>query len=170
MKFQAKRLILLFLCPCFAMVSNAQLKPHTKCPDLTVDVLNGTVNGLKPNTGAAEFKASVPCCTSSDFDASGAKCGGGIYYKDKDVSFYTQRKYFQIGPKFKGKISMQIFGKPRNSLFSVLGNPKMKDDLWDAYETQYGTLVLHYNVPGKAGRVNLIQMSTLGTDELTLCE
>jgi hypothetical protein len=51
-----------------------------------------------------------------------------------------------------------------------LGNPKIKDDLWDAYETQYGCLVLHYDVAGAAGKVKYFQFSTLGTDALNLCE
>ena len=58
-------------------------------------------------------------------------------------------------------------GANRNSLFKWLGNPKIKDVNWDAYQTQYGTLVLHFN---KAGKINLIQFSKLNTDVLTLCE
>jgi hypothetical protein len=58
-------------------------------------------------------------------------------------------------------------GVARNSLFKTLGNPKIKDDNWDAYQMAYGTLVLHYN---KAGKVNLVQFSTRGTESLSLCE
>lgn len=170
MTHPVKSLTLCTLFLCLASLSMAQLKPKTSCPDLTVDILNGTINGLKSNNGAAEFKTSVPCSTGSVEDGSNAKCGGVIYYKDKDVTFYTERKYFEIGPKFKGKMSLHVLGTPRNSLFKYFGNPKVKDVLWDAYETQYGTLVLHYTVAGAAGKVRLIQMSTLGTDELSLCE
>lgn len=146
----------------------AQLKPKVQCGDLTVDVLNGTINGLKPNTAAAQFKSEVPCSTGAD-DASG-KCGTAVYYKDKGVAFFADRKYFEIRPGFKGKITMQVMGTPRNALFKYLGRPKVKDVLWDAFETQYGTLVLHYTVAGAAGRVNLIQISTESTDVLSLCE
>lgn len=61
-------------------------------------------------------------------------------------------------------------GTKRGSLFKTLGNPKIKDDLWDAYDTQYGTLILHYDVKGPAGKVKLIQMSTESTDTIQLCE
>ena len=35
---------------------------------------------------------------------------------------------------------------------------------------QYGTLILHYDVKGPAGKVKLIQMSTESTDTIQLCE
>ena len=144
-----------------------QLKPKTKCPDLYVDVLNGTVNNQKPNYGWAEIKESIPCYTTATEEG---KCGPVIIYKDKNVTFYTKRHYIEIGPKFVGKFSIPILGTKRGSLFKSLGNPKMKDDLWDAYDTQYGILILHYDVKGPAGKVNLIQISTESTDSIQLCE
>ena len=62
---------------------------------------------------------------------------------------------------------MPIMGASRNSFFKTLGNPKIKDDTWDAYQMQYGTLILYYN---KANKVRLIQMSTQPTETLSLCE
>ncbi|TDX02336.1 hypothetical protein [Dinghuibacter silviterrae] len=162
-----KRLTLFACVFLMAAVSQAQLRPKVTCGDITVDLLNGTINGMKPNNGFAEFQKTVPCSTGSD---PAGKCGAVIYYKDKDVAFYADRKYFEIGPHFKGKMTLRVLGAPRNILFKYLGNPKVKDALWDAYETQYGTLVLHYTAAGAAGRVKLIQMSTLGTDDLSLCE
>jgi hypothetical protein len=149
---------------------NAQLKAKVKCPDLYVDILNGTVNGIKPNNTPTEIKDQFPCFTSADDESATAKCGGGIYFKDKDLYFYTKRNYVEVGPKFVGKTSFPLLGTKRGSLFSRLGNPKIKDDLWDAYETQYGTLVLHFDVPGAAGKVKFFQFSSLGTDQLNLCE
>lgn len=149
---------------------NAQLKAKTKCPDFYVDILNGAVNDLKPNNTQNEIKEKFPCFTSADDESESVKCGGGIYFKDKDIYFYTKRKYIEVGPKFTGKTSFPLLGTRRNSLFAKLGNPKIKDDLWDAYETQYGTLVLHYDVAGAAGKVKFFQFSTFTTDQLNLCE
>ena len=153
-----------------AFGATAQLKAKAKCPDFFVDILNGTVNGIKPNQTQTEIKEAFPCFTSAVDETSDAKCGGGIYFKDKDLFFYTKRKYVEVGPKFIGKTSIPILGTKRNSLFSKLGNPKIADDLWDAYEMQYGTLVLHYDVAGAAGKVKFFQFSTVGTDQLNLCE
>jgi hypothetical protein len=162
-----KHLTLLACTLTLAVATQAQLTPKVNCGALTVDILNGTINGLKPNTGFGEFQHAVPCSTGAD---PSGKCGSVVYYKDKDVAFYAERKYFEIGTRFKGKMTLRVLGAPRNILFKYLGNPKVKDVLWDAYETQYGTLVLHYTAAGAAGKVRLIQMSTLSTDELSLCE
>lgn len=162
-----KHLILFALSMSFLSVTMGQLKAKTKCPDFYVDILNGTVNGLKPNRTFTEIKTEFPCFTSAVEESPDAKCGGGLFYKDKDMYFYTKRNYIEIGPKFQGKLTLPLLGAKRNSLFKWLGNPKIKDDQWEAFEMQYGTLVLHYDA---ASKVKLIQLSTLSTDVLSLCE
>jgi hypothetical protein len=58
-------------------------------------------------------------------------------------------------------------GAKRETLFKWLGNPKIADSEWDAFQMAYGTLVLHYN---NAGKVKLIQFSSKSMDVLSLCE
>lgn len=166
-----KKLLFLALSMSFLSVAMGQLKAKTKCPDFYVDILNGTVNEMKPNYGFAEIKAKLPCFTSAEEEGVAiSKCGGGVFYKDKDIYFYTKRDYVEIGPKFIGKLSIPLIGSKRGSQFKSLGNPKIKDDLWDAFEMQYGTLILHYDVAGAAGKVKMIQFSTEGTESIQLCE
>jgi hypothetical protein len=52
-------------------------------------------------------------------------------------------------------------------LFNYLGNPKVKDTNWEAFQTAYGILVLHYNT---AGKVYKFQFSTKTAETLSLCE
>jgi hypothetical protein len=165
-----KQILVFILSMNLMSAATAQLKAKAKCPDFYVDILNGTVNDLKPNNTQTEIKEKFPCSTSAEDESETAKCGGGIYFKDKDIFFYTKRKYVEVGPKFTGKTSFPLLGTKRGSLFARLGNPKIKDDLWDAFETQYGTLVLHYDAAGAAGKVKFFQFSTLGTNALNLCE
>jgi hypothetical protein len=163
-------LSIVILLSALAPAGMAQLKAKAHCPDqITVDVLNGTVNNSKPNTTANQIKEEFPCFTSAE-EGSTAKCGGGVFFKDRDLYFYTQRKYVEVGPKFTGKTSIKLLGTKRGSLFNQLGNPKIKDDLWEAYEMQYGTLVLHFDVAGPNGKVKYFQFSTLSSEELNLCE
>jgi hypothetical protein len=150
---------------CLASVSMAQLKASVACPPFEVDILDGKVNGFKANTIAGQIKSKWPCFSSVTTDS--AKCGEAVYYKDKGITFYTSRDYIEIKEGFKGKLSVPLLGAPRGSLFKTLGNPKMKDASWDAYQTNYGTLILHYN---KANKVRLIQFSTYGTELIKLCE
>jgi len=145
--------------------TNAQLKAKPDCGPFYVDVLNGMVDNVKPDFSIDQIRAKYPCFTSEE--QSGSKCGATLFYKEKDIIFFTERQYIEIGPNFKGKLSIPIMGASRGSLFKWLGNPKIKDANWDAFQTQYGTLVLHYNT---AGKVRLIQFSDKGTEDLSLCE
>lgn len=160
-----KKIILAIACLALTSVSIAQLKAKVICPPFDVDILEGKVNGFKATVGAGELKNKFPCFTSVTNDS--AKCGEGVYYKDKGISFFTARDYVEITDKFKGKISLPLIGASRGSLFKWLGHPKIKDDTWDAFQTAYGTLVLHYN---KANKVRLMQFSTNSTNTLSLCE
>ena len=165
-----KRILFVVLSMSFLSVAMGQLKAKAKCPDFYVNILDGTVNDIKPDYTPNEIKEKFPCFTSAEEESNDVKCGGGVYFKDKDIFFYTKRDYIEIGPKFLGKTSILLLGTKRNSLFRSLGNPKMKDDLWDAYQMQYGTLVLHFDIAGAAGKVKFFQFSTLSTEQLNLCE
>ena len=145
--------------------ATAQLKAKPNCGPFSIDILNGMVDNVKPDFNVEQIKDKMPCFTSEE--QTSAKCGSALLFKDKDIYFYVQRQYVEIGPNFKGKLSIPLMGAPRGSLFKWLGNPKMKDPNWDAFQMQYGTLVLHYNT---AGKVKLIQFSTKTTEELNLCE
>jgi hypothetical protein len=146
-------------------VARAQLKVKAKCDAFAVDILDGKINGVHPDFTPGQIKAKLPCFTSEEPATS--KCGGIIFYKDRDVKFYTERDYVEIGPGFKGKLSIPLMGAKRGTFFKWLGHPKLKDDGWDAFETQYGCLVLYYNA---AARVRMIRFSTKNTDALNLCE
>jgi hypothetical protein len=150
----------------FVHFANAQLKAKPSCGAFSVDILNGTVDNIKPNFNIEQIKEKFPCFTSEDLESTG-KCGSALFYSDKDIKFYIKRQYIEIGSAFKGKLSIPLLGASRNNLFQWLGNPKIKDAKWDAFQMAYGTLVLNYNASNK---VILIQFSTRGTDELTLCE
>ena len=162
-----KQLFSFFLFTSFAFASKAQLVAKTACGIFTVDIIDGKLNGLKPNARWDDIKEKLPCSTALEPDGSSAKCGGSIFFKDKDVYFFTDRDYIEIREKFQGKFTTPVMGLSRNSLFSTLGNPILKDPDWDAFRMSYGTLILHYN---KAGKVNLVQFSTKGPETLSLCD
>lgn len=161
---------LFYLVTCFILnmlAVNAQLKTTTVCPLFKVDVLNGTLNDdLNPKSTLGEIKTFFPCYSEILEEATGSKCAG-IFYKDKDINFYTSRNYIEIGQNFKGKLSLPLIGASRSSLFKWLGYPKIKDVNWDAFQTKYGTLILYYN---KAGKINKLQISSKSTETIKLCE
>jgi hypothetical protein len=149
--------------------AQAQLKTsaQNQCGVIVVDILDGKVSGLKANTTPGEIKRKFPCISSEEPEDKTSRCGGLLSIKDRDIYFYTGRDYVEIREKFKGKLSIPIMGASRTSLFKWLGNVKMKDTNWDAYQTSYGTLILYFN---KANKVNKIQFSTESTETINLCQ
>ncbi|HEX2683961.1 MAG TPA: hypothetical protein VHL77_08505 [Ferruginibacter sp.] len=149
-----------------SQTTNAQLKATVVCPPFKVDVMSGTVNDLYPKSAIGEIQETLPCYSETIIHDSASVCGG-VFYNDKGVLFYTDRRYIEINEKFKGKVTPALMGASRTALFSILGHPKIKDANWDAFQMGYGTLILYYN---KAGKINKIQMSTRTTETIKLCE
>ncbi|MDP4262908.1 MAG: hypothetical protein Q8941_10280 [Bacteroidota bacterium] len=149
-------------------VCQAQLKTTPVCPSVSVDILNGRINNeILPTSTFSFIKTKLPCFTSAVAESDSAKCGGGVFYKDKDIYFYTARNYIEIGPNFKGSLSVPLMGAARNSLYKWLGHPAIKDVNWEAFQTAYGVLILYYN---KLSKVNKIQFSSESTTTIKLCE
>lgn len=147
--------------------ASAQLKTEVKCPEINVDILNGTINGMiTPTSNTAQVKKNLTCFSSFGDDVK-SKCGAFVFYKDKDIYFYTSHNYIEIGPNFKGKLSVPLMGILRNSLFKILGEPEIKQPQWDAFKTAYGILILYYDPENK---INKIQFSTKSSSTIQLCE
>ena len=162
-----KHLLILVLLVAMAAGSSAQLKKTAVCNNFVVDILDGKVNGVEPDFTQGQVKQNLPCFTSAEEENASSKCGGGVFYKDRDIYFYTGRDYVEIREKFKGKLSIPLMGASRTGLFKWLGHPKIKDVKWDAFQTAYGTLVLYYN---KSNKINRILFSKRSTELLSLCE
>lgn len=155
-------LVILFTC----MQSQAQLKAKAVCPTVQADVMAGNVNDLSPKSSIGEITATLPCFTGIAESDSATRCAG-VFFSDKSISFFTERRYIEIGEHFKGKLNPALMGVNRNNLFRLLGYPKLKDADWEAFQMGYGTLILYYN---KAGKINKIQISSKSTDTIKLCE
>lgn len=162
-----KTLFFLFLSIFIGIGSSAQLKSTPICKTFVVDILDGKVNDVLPDFTINQIKEKLPCFTGSEPEDTSSRCGGGVFYKDKGIYFYTGRDYVEIKENFKGTLSIPLMGVSRNSLFKWLGNPKIKDINWDAFQTQYGTLVLYYS---KANKVNRMVFSNKSIETLSLCE
>ncbi len=148
-------------------VAHAQLKATPVCPTFSVDILEGRINDkLDLVSTSGEVQKIFPCFTSVVEETNGSTCGG-VFYKDKDIYFYTERDYVEIGQNFKGKLDPALMGVNRTLLFKLLGNPKMKDASWEAYQTKYGTMVLYFDAKNK---INKIQITNKSTETLKLCE
>ncbi len=159
---------ILFVIGCITIsfaVSGQLVSSSPVCPTFRADVLDGNINKIHSKSTIGEVMKMFPCFTEKvEKDEMGCT---RVVYADKGVTFFPARNYIEIRDNFKGTMEPALMGKSRGSLFGTLGNPKMKDANWDAYQTQYGTLVVYYN---KAGKINKLQMSSRGTDTMKLCE
>jgi hypothetical protein len=163
-----KTVLSVFVFISYCSITSAQLKTTPICPEMTVNILEGNVNNkVEPDFTAELVKKAFPCFTPDEAGTPAPACGDIVSYRDRGIYFYTGRGYIEIREKFKGKLSLPLMGAARISLFSLLGNPTIKDVHWDAFQTAYGIVILNYN---KAGKVNLIQFSKKHTETLTLCE
>lgn len=151
----------------FASASlRAQLTVSDKCGSILVDILDGKINGMRPNRAHEELAEKLPCFTSQVTAKDSSACGAALYFKDKDFTIYTDRDYVDIGPAFKGKMTLPLMGAKKGSLFNHLGNPKLKDGNWEAYQTNYGLLIVYYS---NTSTVNRIQFSTRTAETISLC-
>ena len=151
----------------FFTIASAQLKTEVKCPVINVDILNGNVNHIIiPTSNIEQVKKNLPCFTSFETDIR-SKCGSMVAYKDQDITFFVSRNYIQIGPHFKGVLSVPLMGASRNNLFKLLGDPQIKQPGWDAFKTSYGILILYYNQQNK---VDKIQLSSQSASTIQLCD
>lgn len=151
----------------YSSIALAQLKTTPICPEFVVDILDGRIGELDPRSTFGQVKEKFPCFTSAEVEAASSRCGGGVFFKNKDIYFYTARNYIEIGPAFKGKLSIPLMGANRNNLFKWLGHPMIKDVNWDAFQTAYGILLLYYD---KSGKINRIRFSTESAGTIKLCE
>ena len=157
---------IVFILACIlAHPAGAQLRATAYCPPFEADVLGGNVNKVYPKSTSGEIKKAFPCFAEIKADSTG-QCAV-IFFADKGLYFYPDRNYIEIRENFKGKLTPALIGASRSSLFKTLGFPKIKDINWDAFQTEYGTLVLYYN---KAGKINKLQISSKSTETMKLCE
>lgn len=161
-----QKIVILVLFTGYMVSATAQLKAKVECNAIFVDIYKGWINEAKPSADPEQIKAKLPCFTSFEKEGNESKCGGGIYYDDKGFKFLIQRDYLVIGEKFKGKLSIPLLGARQDVLFAWFGNPKIKDANWEAYQMQYGTLIVYFNAKKL---VNKIIITPKQTEEIDLC-
>ena len=144
----------------------AQLTTTPVCPPFVVDIMGGNVSKMYPKSTTGEIQKAFPCFTDAVEKGTDSACAG-VFFKDQGLLFFTDRNYIEVNENYKGKMTPALMGTNRTALFSLLGYPKLKDPNWEAFQTEYGTLVLYFD---KAGKINKLQISSKSTETLKLCK
>lgn len=93
------------------------------CPKVTLDIQQGTLNGLPPTTSQGVVKATLPCWTGDTPDGSSFNFGGGVFFLKDDFYFYTGRNYIEVRRDFKGIVTPSILGLTSAEVRSHFGEP-----------------------------------------------
>ncbi len=163
------RLLLLTRIVCFGLLLSSYSSTAGDCPQLDVNIKNGTVNGLAPTVTMAELKKVLPCFTAESEEGTGMNCGGGVFYSKHDIYFYTGRDYIELRSGFKGQVSVSVLGQSKEAVTSVLG--KIRKELQDGsylycfYKTNYGCLVVKFG----NGKAEKLMMWAKPVKDVVLC-
>ncbi len=144
--------------------------PKSKpCKAIIANLTSGTVNGVKPAATMAEVKKKLPCFTGDTEEGGAFNCGGGVFYLNNDIYFYTGRDYIEIRSNFKGKTTPSVLGVYRDELKSKLGEPDVVLEggrVW-LYKRPFGTLRINFNADDLCIEIGL---HSVPPAEVQLCE
>lgn len=133
--------------------NNSKYTGSTECGLLIVDLSYGSVNGLNPVSSPDQIKGKLPCFTGMTPETSAENCNGGIFYKTRDIYFYTSLDCINIRSKFEGSFvynrqSIQLIGVSLTELQKIFGkesdyyrSPSSSTHKYPVFTTSYGHVV-----------------------------
>lgn len=145
-------------------------KPKVKpCKKIQVNLTSGTVNGVKPTALMDVVKKKLPCYTGESEEGEVFNCGGGVFYLNDDIYFYTGRDYIEIREKFTGKTEPSLLGTYRDEVKSILGVPDKEIDGGRIliYKKAYGALRVVFNMDDKCVEIGI---HAVAPADVKLCE
>lgn len=69
-----------------------------------LDLKTGTLSGLSPNSSMEEIKKKFPCFTFAEETSEKINHGGGVFYVNHGMFFYTKEKFLELRGDFRGKV------------------------------------------------------------------
>lgn len=125
---------------------------NLSCNHLYFDLEKGTLNGIKLEAAQAEIKKALPCFTGDTPDGVEYNCGGGVFYLDHHVFFYSGQDYIEVRNGFTGELSIDVMGKSPQQVIKELGDPGRRESVrkWD------GTQRVHYFYPKSYGCLSMV--------------
>jgi hypothetical protein len=148
----------------------AEVKSKVKdCRKISANLNSGTVNGLKPTALPADVKKKLPCFTGESAEGGNINCGGGVFYLNNDIYFYTGRDYIEMRGSFSGTTSPSVLGFTRDELVILFGKADRVVDGGRVliYTKPYGSLRLVFNMEGRCAEVGIHAVTP---DKIEMCE
>lgn len=76
-----------------------------------VSLKQGTVNGLPPTASITQIKKRMPFFTGTSKEKDWPNSGGGVFFKNTGVYFYTYIDVINVRDDFSGQMDIPVFGK-----------------------------------------------------------
>lgn len=138
---------LIILCPEVVLAQQGAASEGCKDPFL-LDVQRGALSNVLPDATPDQVKRLFPCFTGETQDGSRLNYGGGVFYNNHKMFFYTGRNFIAVRKGFVGTVKPPLlekgkmvldstFGKPVKSLRSQRRGPSNEHYL---YDRSYGCL------------------------------
>lgn len=116
---------------------------------LTVSLKTGTVNDLTPKSSVRNIKKKLPMYTGCTEEKNFINYGGGVFFTDDDVYFYTYLDMINIRENYTGEIDVPVFHKNLSQIMEEFGNSYRKvntktfEELYE-YKQPYGYLYFYF--------------------------
>jgi serine/threonine-protein kinase len=107
-----------------------------------VDLAHGTVNGLSPDASQEEIKEILPYFTGSTPETDEMNHGGGVFFTQREMYFYTRLDMIEIRRAFRGEVRPPVLGAMKWKAVELLGEPLATHDDAIYYSRRYGCVRL----------------------------
>jgi hypothetical protein len=146
---------------------------------LFLNLKKGHLNKIKPTASFAAVKEALPCFTGETEEGVDYNCGGGVFYLNHDMFFYTGRDYIEVRAGFGGKISEDLLAKTEEEILALKGQPDLipvyedkkgwgfEVDKVYLYKTRYGALQINFDP--ESGKSVKLSVHSNAPEEVIIC-
>ena len=152
-----KKILLILLGLVFIIIGVFFIKKHVldphhqsyiKTQPYYVDILKGTIDEIKPTATQDEIVAKFPNYSSIDEKIDVYyNDGGGVFYANEGMFFYTFKDYIRINEHFIGNVSLDLMSKGKDEIPAILNKLPVNIEnnfalTRQTFQMDYGYLVI----------------------------
>jgi len=153
----------------YSCTTTSNIDSISSCDNLELNLQEGTINEVKPSDNQRVIKKKLPCFTGVTEEGGIFHCGGGVFYENHGMSFYSKKNFIIVDNTFDGQEVNNLLGKDSDAVKEIFGETytTLEGQQYYLYAMDYGTLVFKF----KLAWVDEIQMhyNTI-PDDVVLCK
>lgn len=132
----------------FSCSPTSNLDNSSDCENLNLDLSKGTMNEVKPSDSQRLIKKTLPCFTGVTEEGGIFHCGGGVFYENHGMSFYSKQNFLIIDNTFSGRSANDLIGKDSDAVKAIFGDSytTLEGQQFYLYAMDYGTLIFKFKL------------------------